>query len=213
MEIQQLFFPVHPAFQEQPDSTTAISSPLPTLNLLPHSLPPSFPLPAPLSTFSLSSAEPLTRSSHLLAPLSWTLACWSTPSWPADLWQVLGGVSALQLATTAFLATKGLMSLASWSLGWNAAGWFDPEWGNEGFTPRCGGNEQCIYVLLPQASPTATRITTGDTPIHQTRAGLREVLPFPNTVGYTFPLSSRCLTSLSPGGDASWTLTDLMPNP
>ncbi|KAK2515187.1 Myf5 [Columba guinea] len=40
----------------------------------------------------------------------------------ADLWQDLHGVSALQLATTVFLATKDLMSLASWGLGWDPAG-------------------------------------------------------------------------------------------
>lgn len=42
--------------------------------------------------------------------------------------------------------------------------------------------------------------------MHQTRAGLGELFPFPNTVGYIFPLSNRCPTFLSPGGYASWTL-------
>ncbi|XP_029819363.1 myogenic factor 5 [Manacus vitellinus] len=40
----------------------------------------------------------------------------------ADLWQALHWVSALQLVTTAFLATKDLMSLASCRLGWDPAG-------------------------------------------------------------------------------------------
>lgn len=40
-----------------------------------------------------------------------------------------------------------------------------------------------------------------------------EIFPFPNTVAYIFPLSSRCPTFLSPGSYASWTLVDIMQNP
>lgn len=150
MEIQHLFFPVHPTCQEQSALTTAGSPPLPILNLLPHTLLPSFP---PLSPPSPSLQNPWLAHhfSLLLSAGPWRAGGLTAGQlMTADLWQGLHGVSALQLATNAFLATKGLMSLASWRLGWNPAGWFDPAWGIEGFTPRCGRSEQCLYVLLPQ---------------------------------------------------------------
>lgn len=49
--------------------------------------------------------------------------------------------------------------------------------------------------------------------IQQTRAGLREIFPFSNTVAYIFPLFIRCPTFLSSGGYASWTLIDIVQTP
>lgn len=61
----------------------------------PHPKPPLSLLPSFFSTFS--SAEPLARSSLLPAPLSWTLACWSTHSWPADFWPLAGSAWGISL--------------------------------------------------------------------------------------------------------------------
>lgn len=144
MEIQHLFFPVHPACQEQSELTTAGSSPLCTLNFLLHSLLPPFPPspPSPLQNPWLAH-----HFSLLLSAGPWRAGGLTAGQLTCDLWQVLHGVSALQLATTAFLAAKGLMSLASWRLGWNPAGW----WGTGGFTKCEGVSSASVYVLLPQS--------------------------------------------------------------